>query len=427
MQSGFQELLDEFMLEARERADEVESMLLRLQSADAEVKDAAIARVKRELHTLKGNSGMMGFSDLQALAHHMEDDIELLDVDNPEIGSLLTQLDELRQGLEAARAASLDLQETLEPSGSTEAQPLIEDQSPDPEADQGSSSETPGAAPKDTAFKDGVGGSVRVPFSKIDQLVEMQAETLIFRNRLSDSVQRGLALLKQTDAEDFISRSIAAWEDIEVAQQALEKTLNMIQEQVTNLGMVPLQSLFRSMRRVVHDESSKEGKSVELVIAGGETPIDKTLLEVAGNALGHLVRNAVIHGIEKPEERLRLGKSESGTVRVKATIEGSEIWIEVADDGAGVDLKGLKQRADELLGRGFETGSDLALLFTEGLSTHRGTDMSAGRGGWLVGGQEGCRASWRTRRRALAAQFGHQLLAPLAGHRLDPAISPLER
>ena len=102
MQTGFQELLDEFLLEARERADEVESMLLRLESSDPEVKNAAIARVRRELHTLKGNSGMMGFSDLQELAHRMEDHVDLLDLDRPQIDGLLAELDVLRQGLESA-------------------------------------------------------------------------------------------------------------------------------------------------------------------------------------------------------------------------------------------------------------------------------------------------------------------------------------
>ena len=362
MQSGFQELLDEFMLEARERADEVEAMLLRLRSDDPEVKNAAIARAKRELHTLKGNSGMMGFSDLQELAHRMEDQMELLDFEQPEISGLLRELDALRHGLEKARPAN--------------AEPGF------PEAEDEAAAADGGESEVGSEVRDVSGGSVRVPFSKIDQLVEMQAETLIFRNRLSDSVARGLALAKlaDVDPEDFVGRSIAAWEDVEFAQQALEKTLNLLQEQVTNLGMVPLQGLFRPLRRIVHDESASEAKKVELVIEGGETPIDKTLLEIAGEALGHLVRNAVIHGIEKPDERLRKGKADTGTVRVRATLEGGEVWIEVADDGAGVDVKGLKAGARELLGDSYEAGSDLALLFAEGLSTRQGTDLSAGRG-----------------------------------------------
>ncbi len=361
MQSGFQELLDEFLLEARERADEVESMLLRLSSSDAEVKDASIACVKRELHTLKGNSGMMGFSDLQELAHRMEDQVEALDVDQPEIDDLLADLDDLRHGLDSARPAG-------EPTES--------------DAADGAEQVEKRAETEDEAPQEGISGSVRVPFAKIDQLVELQAETLIFRNRLSDAIAQGVALLDQTGVagEDLIRQSADAWEDVEIAQQMLEKVLHQLQDQVTNLGMVPLKSLFRSLRRVIHDESGRAGKSVELAIEGGDTPIDKTLLEAAGEALGHLVRNAVVHGIERPEERLRNGKSESGTVRLRANVEGGEIRIDVSDDGGGVDVAALTAGARQLMGDDYQPDSELGLLFAEGLSTHEGTDLGAGRG-----------------------------------------------
>ena len=361
MQSGFQELLDEFLLEARERADEVESMLLRLSSKDPQVREASLARVKRELHTLKGNSGMMGFNDLQELAHRMEDQVAALDDVEPEVGGLLADLDALRHGLDDARATASD-----------SVQPEPEDPRQAPR--QSSESESEVAL--------GSGGSVRVPFAKLDQLVELQAETLIFRNRLADAVEQGVALSARDDtgSQEWLARSSAAWEDVQTAQQMLEKVLHQLQDHVTNLGMVPLVSLFRSLRRIIHDESGRAGKSVELVVSGGETPIDKTLLEAAGEALGHLVRNAVIHGIEPPEERARAGKSETGTVRLKANVEGGEVRIEVADDGSGVDRDALTEKARELLGEDYEPGSDLSLLFAEGLSTHRGTDLGAGRG-----------------------------------------------
>ncbi len=334
-------------------------MLLRLSSSDPEVREASLAQVKRELHTLKGNSGMMGFSDLQELAHRMEDLVEELDPGEPEVGGLLADLDALRHGLDSVRATASD-PAAPEPAATQET----------PRQDSGAESEA------------AAGGSVRVPFAKIDQLVELQAETLIFRNRLSDAVGQGVALLEQNDGDgkDLIAKSAAAWEDVQTAQQMLEKVLHQLQDQVTNLGMVPLVGLFRSLRRIIHDESRREGKTVELVASGGETPIDKTLLEAAGEALGHLVRNAVIHGIERPEERTRAGKPETGTVRLKANVEGGEIRIEVADDGAGVDLAALTERARELMGEDYEPGSDLSLLFAEGLSTHRGTDLGAGRG-----------------------------------------------
>lgn len=348
--SGFQELLEEFLLEARERAEEVEGLMLRLATVDPGARQTAMTQAKRELHTLKGNAGMMGFADLQQLAHHLEDEVEAIDLEAPEVGDILTGIDLLRRELGAIRA---------------------------PER-QGAAAEEP-AAPV-AALSAAGAGSVRLPFSKIDQLVEIQAETLIFRNRLSDAVHRGRMRAAEPgdDFGAYRERLVAAWEEVEEAREALEKTLNNLQEQVTDLGMVPLQSLFRSLRRVVFDESSREGKKVELEVVGGETPIDKTLLEAANEVLGHLVRNAVIHGVEAPEVRRRGGKPETGKVRLTAALEGGEVVIDVADDGGGVDFEALRAKAEEAA---VEVGaSRYALLFADGISTRPDAGLGAGRG-----------------------------------------------
>lgn len=368
-EEGFEELLEEFLLEARERTDEVEALFLQLGTAEGDHTEA-LARAKRELHTLKGNSGMMGYGDLQQLAHEMEDQLEILNLDTPDIGPLLGQLDLFREGLRGV-AERLGL-------GSSTA-PEADD---GPQDDDGPSDEDAAVAEAREAAAGRDAGSVRLPFARIDQLVELQAETLIFRNRLLDAVRKGRAVALDEDEElrDFLGRQSAAWDDVEHSRQSLEKILDMLQDQVTNLGMVPLQGLFRSLRRLVHDEAAREGKTVELEVSGGDTPIDKTLLELAGDALGHLVRNAIIHGIEPVGDRLAGGKPPTGTVRLGATIHASEVWIEVADDGAGIDLEALRRRAEETHGPDHNLGSDFALLFEDGLSTRQDTDLSAGRG-----------------------------------------------
>ncbi len=398
--SGFRELLDEFLLEAQERANEVESLLLQLNSGDAEARAEALARAKRELHTLKGNSGMMGLSDLQQLTHQMEDAIESLDLDEPVVDDILGELDLLRRGLEeVSRTADED-----EDAARTPADPMSAASAAAPATLAGETADRPaggdGTAPDDPASSaragfdpdpqaagllpaDTAASSVRVPFSRIDLLVEMQAESLIFRNRLKNAIERGKALTAKDgrwSPEQLTELSTAAWEDVEGAQQSLEKVLVELQEQITELSMVPMLGLFRSLRRIVHDESLRESKTVEMIIQGGETPIDKTLLEAAGDALGHLVRNAVIHGIEAPAERRRQNKPESGRIRVGATVDANEIRIEVADDGAGIDVEALREIAKRRLDRRVEFESDLALLFEEGVSTRQTADVSAGRG-----------------------------------------------
>ncbi len=369
MYGGFQELLDEFLLEAQERADEVESLLLRLTTGDEEEKAAAIVRAKRELHTLKGNSGMMGFSDLQQLAHMMEDQVEALDLDQPVVDGLLEQLDELRRGLEAIRTP--ETEEDAESPAESEKAPHSDDEPGAPAAGIESPSDSPREA-----------GSVRVPFVKIDRLVESQAETLIFRNRLADAIERSMLLIDEENDidQEFIERARSLWEEVDLARQALEKTLHLLQEQVTELGMVPLQGLFRSLGRIVHDESRRENKTVDFEIRGGDTPIDRTLLETAGEALGHLVRNAVIHGIETPEERRRTGKFKSGQVTVSATLEGGEARIEITDDGAGIDVVALEAKAAAVAPEVKGKTRGLDLLFVDGLSTRQDTDLGSGRG-----------------------------------------------
>ena len=374
MEGGFQELLDEFLLEARERADEVEILLLQLTTGDPESRQTTIGRAKRELHTLKGNSGMMGFSDLQQIAHSMEDLVEEIDLSAPKIDAVLGQLDQLRQGLEAVRSPFEDGGDI----DSAASAPSVETNLLDtPSAELGGETGI-----VDSGGRLDPGGSVRVSFSKIDQLVETQAETLIHRNRLADALERLRGLLAHADnlPDDLREPLAHSFEDLETSRETLEKTLDHLQQQVTELGMVPLQSLFRSLGRVVHDESRREAKQVDLSIEGGDTPIDRTLLEAAGDALGHLVRNAVIHGIESPEARRAFGKPETGRVRVSATLEAGEVRIEVSDDGGGIDEHALIEKARRVAPELAAMATGFELLFQDGISTREDTGLGAGRG-----------------------------------------------
>jgi two-component system chemotaxis sensor kinase CheA len=151
--------------------------------------------------------------------------------------------------------------------------------------------------------------------------------------------------------------------------------------------MVPLATLFRSLRRMVHDEAVRTDKEAAFETAGGETPLDRGLLEVASEALGHLVRNAVIHGLETPEERLRAGKPRA-TVRVAAEADTREVRIDVVDDGRGIRRDELLAEADRR-GLVLAAGADpVALLFQAGFSTHGEADLGAGRGIGLAAVQE---------------------------------------
>lgn len=342
-EDSFGGLLDDFFLDARERADRAEDLLLALKGGSPEQRDTLLTEVRRELHTLKGNSGMMGFLDLQSLAHEMEDQIAEFTTEKiGDVQKILEGLDRFRSRL-------------LESLGDKTADP---EQAPDPVQSEAHRENEPS-----------IQGSVRVPFESLDQLVDLLAEMVIFKNRLADAIQHG----RHTESAN-------AWDEVESSHEALSKTLLFIQDRIMQLRMVPLQTLFGHMRRIVHDAGVQEGKEARLETIGGDTPMDKALLEVASEALGHLVRNAIVHGVEAPAVRRKAGKAAAGTVRLAATPRANEVEIVVADDGAGIDRAALLEQARLA---GFEASDEhdiRTLLFRPGVSTRETADMGAGRG-----------------------------------------------
>jgi two-component system chemotaxis sensor kinase CheA len=338
----FRALLEEFYLECKERLDRIEQVLLTVEAADAERRRELLVEAKRELHTLKGNSGMMGLGELQALAHGMEDQVA---------------------ALSSSRVAAAVVRELL--AGVDEFRVLL---------DRACGREDSADAAEEEAEAPALQESVRVSFAALDSLVDLLSEMVIFRNRLAEGLGHALGQLPKGE------RLQPWWREVEEAHQTLDRTLNDIQGGIMRLRMVPLGSLFAQLKRIVFDESAAAGKRIELEEHGGETPLDKSLLETASEAMGHLVRNAVVHGIEPAEERLAAGKTATGRVSVEARAEAEEVVVEISDDGRGIDRDGLL-RAARRIGLEIADTADLqTLLSLPGVSTRESADKSAGRG-----------------------------------------------
>lgn len=149
--------------------------------------------------------------------------------------------------------------------------------------------------------------------------------------------------------------------------------------------MVPISGTFRKMIRLVHDLSAKFGKKARLEILGETTEIDKTVAELISDPLVHIIRNAVDHGLETPEERVAAGKEETGTIRLEARHEGGEIWLLIQDDGRGLDREKILAKARD---RGMVEGDGnsltdaqvFQLLFEAGFSTAEQVTDVSGRG-----------------------------------------------
>jgi two-component system chemotaxis sensor kinase CheA len=226
---------------------------------------------------------------------------------------------------------------------------------------------------KKAAPKAKEGGSIRVGIDKIDSLLNLVGELVITQsmlNRYSKDVIEEIGDSQSKDLEDGLSR---------LAMNARE-----LQEVAMQMRMLPIKTTFSRFPRLVHDLSLQLGKKIDLKIVGEHTELDKTVLEKIGDPLVHLVRNGLDHGIETPEERVQAGKSESGTLTLKASHQAGNIVIEITDDGKGINAEKILAKARE---RGLVGEDEMLpvekinyLIFHPGLSTAKEVSDVSGRG-----------------------------------------------
>ncbi len=166
--------------------------------------------------------------------------------------------------------------------------------------------------------------------------------------------------------------------------EEIERLAAGLRDSAMGMRMVPIGSLFGRFRRLVHDLSRDLGKPVRFLTSGEETELDKTMIERLADPLVHLIRNAIDHGVETPEQRRAAGKDEAGAIRIDARHVGAEVHVTITDDGKGVDLARLRAKGEEkgLLAPG-ETPTEaelLQLMFHPGFSTAKEVSALSGRG-----------------------------------------------
>lgn len=211
-----------------------------------------------------------------------------------------------------------------------------------------------------------VASSLRVSSEKMDQLVNLVGELVTLQARLS-----------QLSIERNDSQLISISEEVErITWELRDNSMDM--------RMLPIGSTFSRFKRLVRDLSNNLGKEVELTTAGGDTELDKTVIERLNDPLVHIIRNCIDHGIEKPTVRESKGKNKCGNVHLNAFHSGSNVVIEVHDDGAGLDVKAIRKKAIErglLMPDQEITDRDLfAIIFEPGFSTAKEVSDVSGRG-----------------------------------------------
>lgn len=215
----------------------------------------------------------------------------------------------------------------------------------------------------------GEGSSIRVSIDKIDALINMVGELVITQSMLSQCGRDGVR-----DHSEKLQAGL-----IQLARNTRE-----LQESVLRIRMVPISYVFNRYPRLVHDLSRKLAKKVELRVSGEKTELDKTVMEKIGDPLVHLIRNAVDHGIERPDVRASAGKPTTGVLQLNAYHQGGNIVIEVSDDGAGLDIDRIVARAQErgLLEQNEQVPVERIheLIFRPGFSTAASLSDVSGRG-----------------------------------------------
>ena len=217
---------------------------------------------------------------------------------------------------------------------------------------------------------------LRVEADRIDSVLDLVGELIIGKSMLMEILGTfGREFPKHPLRNQFMD-----------AMAFQSQVLGKLQRSVMKIRMVPVEQLFRRFPRVLRDAARFEQKDVELVLHGEDTDLDKSILDALAEPLTHLVRNAVAHGIEKPEERKALGKPEKGTVLLNAYHQGNQVVIEIKDDGRGIDRAKITAKAIE---KGVITADELArlndadalnLIFQAGFSTVDKVTEVAGRG-----------------------------------------------
>ena len=206
--------------------------------------------------------------------------------------------------------------------------------------------------------------SVRVDLQRIDKLMNMVSELVIYRTRLEQIVIND-----------------KSQELIETLEQ-VERTTSDLQDLVMKIRMLPLEVVFNRFPRMIRDLSVELKKEINFIIEGSETELDRTVIDEIGEPLIHLLRNAADHGIETKEERITKGKDPVGTIRLVAYQEGTKALIKVTDDGAGINLEKVKAKAEKvgINTDGLSDNDIRNLIFAQGFSTNTVVTDISGRG-----------------------------------------------
>ncbi len=342
------DLLKDFLQEAAEHLDATSSELLRFEKDQGD--PALVASLFRHIHTIKGSSGFLNLPRVTRIAHATESLIgplrEGAAATPAHVSLIFSAIDRLAFLLcEIARTEAepegddADVLQQIETgSANLHSGQTVLSPSPQPAAVSVTQPELHEPLQSSGAR---VGETVRVSVDVLDRLMGIVSELVLTRNQLLEVA------------------GLAGDEAVKASVQNLSTVTSDLQDAVMRVRLQPVDRLFATLPRLVRDLSIELGKKIELVTYGAETELDRQVIELIRGPLTHIIRNAADHGIEPPAERLKAGKPETGVIRIAATYDGGQIKIEVKDDGRGLNLTKIRNKA---IAEGLATEESLARM-----------------------------------------------------------------
>jgi two-component system, chemotaxis family, sensor kinase CheA len=374
-ENAFGELIQDYIVESLPLAEQVGDAFIEMERRwrDGENGDDLLGPLKGRLHTLKGNSAMMGLAPMQAVSHALEDVCALLAADpqlrGEEVAALLVQGSGLLIELVRSAATGADSETATE---FVERVRLLLTRSRPAPAASDRPGDSPGRRRSERRGSDPASSIVRVDFRRLDAMLEVLGEGMIEQEAVADLYRR---LARKVRASGELA-------DLDRGLVALRKSLKRLEGILMETRLLPISTVFGRFPRLVRDMAQSEKKPLRVVTTGGEIPLDKAVLDRIGEPLTHLLTNAVVHGIESPEERARAGKSAEATLDLRVTSESGRVVIRLTDDGRGLDDAKILAKAKTLGldSRASDSEQMRSLIFLPGFSTAERVSSLAGRG-----------------------------------------------
>ncbi len=386
-----EEILQAFLQEGRENLERLELDLVALEAAPRD--PDLLARIYRAIHTIKGTCGFLGLHHLETLTHRGEDVLDALRAGrlsfDPAIAtSLLAFVDDVRVRLETIERtgedpAPLDPELLAALRAHARAEPVPDvprahaRAEPVPDVPRAHARaepvpDAPRATSRAPLVPDLAGSlhetTIRVDAALLDTLMDLAGELVLVRGRLAE-----------------LTAAESGGELVDTYRH-LRRATGELLENVRQARLQPIGTVMRKFPRIARDLAATLDKQVAVVLHGEEVGVDRAINEALGDALLHIVRNAVDHGLESAAQRAVAGKSPTGQITISASQEGGRVRVEVADDGGGIDAERVVARA---LGTGLIAREDVAqlddagrlqLIFLPGLSTRASVSSVSGRG-----------------------------------------------